>query len=628
MMPTGARLRIAVVATVASVLLLAVIRPASAAADDETITTTLYPGWNLIGWIHEETDASEVFEQLPALTSIRGDGGRVVRGATPDGPARPFTLQTGHGYWFRIGGDRAVDWQRRYSGSVTQIKRDAGRHLIAWGGPDRTAFDRAMRGVAEATRLAWRWDAAHQQWHSWAPNMRSTIELASPLNRGDAFGISFSRSVDWRQPTGILPTIRFLGDVPDVIRKQVVADVRYAIAYFADRFGVEASPERVELLVFRTVADLTGRESPEDQDVRSSASIPLDPDRLSSILMPMGEWGPSLLDRRTGESVNAWTTLIHEYLHIVQGQLAGEAFYTVPSWLVEGGPTWLQRELRYRAGELHPSPAAQIREASQFVISEREQIAEDEHDHALGSAATQWLVERFGHDSYFDFWRNMAAKGGVRPTWRQAFATTFGISVGDFYQQFEQWIRRLHPFVEGTVTVPEHIGAEHVRVYVTPISGTASASAFNVGESFRIAVPANSPSWVMVSVQELGCRGYRTDGGSVGPLDAATELDVRAESISGIDINIPDHFCSTHLRGRTQRPRSGHDRAAPTHRVHAREPVHSVQRGAQWRLRFHHSVARPLHDRASRYDGQMRRLPPRRIDDRAPRPRILDRSGR
>ena len=373
MMSPGARLRIAVVASITSLLLLAVIRPASAAADDETITTTLYPGWNLIGWIHEDIPASEVFEQLPALTLIRGDAGRVARGATADGPARPFTLQTGHGYWFRIAGDRAVDWQRRYSGSVTQIKRDAGRHLIAWGGPDRTAFDRAMRGVAEAARLAWRWDAAHQQWHWWAPNIGSTSELASPLNRGDAFGISFRRSVDWRQPTGILPPIRFLGDVPEVIRKQVVADVRYAIAYFADRFGVEANPERLEILVFRTVTDLSWRESPDDHYVTASASIPLDPDRLSSILMPMGEWGPSLLDRRTGESVNARTALIHEYFHIVEGQLAGEAFYTVPDWLIEGGPTWLQRKLAYRAGQLDPSPAAQIREASQFVISEREQ---------------------------------------------------------------------------------------------------------------------------------------------------------------------------------------------------------------------------------------------------------------
>ena len=41
MMPTGARLRIAVLASIASLLLLAVIRPASAAADDVTITTTL-----------------------------------------------------------------------------------------------------------------------------------------------------------------------------------------------------------------------------------------------------------------------------------------------------------------------------------------------------------------------------------------------------------------------------------------------------------------------------------------------------------------------------------------------------------------------------------------------------------
>lgn len=527
---------------------------ASSLAADELITTTLYPGWNLVGWIHEDAPIEVAFDQLPALTLIRGDSGRASRAAAPDESRRLHTLQTGHGYWFWIAGDRTIDWQRRYAGSVTQIRRNPGRHLVAWGGPDGTAFDRAVRGVAEAVRLAWRWDAAHQQWHWWAPNTGSTNELASPLNRGDAIGVSFRRSVDWRQPTGILPRVRFLGDVPDAIRNQVIADVRYTTAYFADRFGVEADPKRLEILVYRTLADLIGREPPKSHRIASFAAMQFEPGQPSSVVMAMSEWGPSLIERRTGESINARVILIHEYFHIVQGQLAGRAFSGVPSWLVEGGPTWLQRELERRAGQLDPSPAMQIQEASQLVISEREQIAEDEHDHALGFAATQWLVERAGRDSYFEFWRNMAANGGVRPTWRQAFKTTFGISVSDFYQQFEEWIRRLHPFVEGTVTVPDHIDAELVRVYVTPIEGAFSNLTFETGETFRVAVPANSPSWVMVAVEELGCRGYRADDGSVGPLNAATELDVGIESISGVDIKIPEHFCSAHLRGRLTGP--------------------------------------------------------------------------
>ena len=40
------------------------------AADDGTITTTLYPGWNMVGWVGPETPASKLFDELPALGRI------------------------------------------------------------------------------------------------------------------------------------------------------------------------------------------------------------------------------------------------------------------------------------------------------------------------------------------------------------------------------------------------------------------------------------------------------------------------------------------------------------------------------------------------------------------------------
>ena len=132
MMPTGARLRIAVVATVASVLLLAVIRPASAAADDETITTTLYSGWNLVGWIHEETPASGVFEQLPELESIHD--GALVDGEAPDAADAVEQLQPGRGYWFRIRDGDAVDWVRPATPAGRRFQLEPGRQLVAWAG--------------------------------------------------------------------------------------------------------------------------------------------------------------------------------------------------------------------------------------------------------------------------------------------------------------------------------------------------------------------------------------------------------------------------------------------------------------------------------------------------------------
>ena len=44
--------------------------PADDADGDATITTTLYPRWNMVGWVGPETPASELFDELPALGRI------------------------------------------------------------------------------------------------------------------------------------------------------------------------------------------------------------------------------------------------------------------------------------------------------------------------------------------------------------------------------------------------------------------------------------------------------------------------------------------------------------------------------------------------------------------------------
>ena len=46
----------------------------SSGSDEEpgrqTITTVLYPGWNLVGWVGPDTPTSELFEAIPALWQV------------------------------------------------------------------------------------------------------------------------------------------------------------------------------------------------------------------------------------------------------------------------------------------------------------------------------------------------------------------------------------------------------------------------------------------------------------------------------------------------------------------------------------------------------------------------------
>ncbi len=44
--------------------------------DAETITTTLYPGWNLVGWVGPDTPVAELFDEIPSLWQVSRRTGR------------------------------------------------------------------------------------------------------------------------------------------------------------------------------------------------------------------------------------------------------------------------------------------------------------------------------------------------------------------------------------------------------------------------------------------------------------------------------------------------------------------------------------------------------------------------
>ena len=78
-------------------------------------TTTLRPGWNLAGWTAGETDASALFEAIPALEAAYAwdAGTQAFKGAGRDDPAGTGDLTTiapGMGLWLLLGGEEPVTW--------------------------------------------------------------------------------------------------------------------------------------------------------------------------------------------------------------------------------------------------------------------------------------------------------------------------------------------------------------------------------------------------------------------------------------------------------------------------------------------------------------------------------------
>ncbi len=43
---------------------------AAGASEADTITTVLYPGWNMVGWVGPTKSTSELFDAIPALRQV------------------------------------------------------------------------------------------------------------------------------------------------------------------------------------------------------------------------------------------------------------------------------------------------------------------------------------------------------------------------------------------------------------------------------------------------------------------------------------------------------------------------------------------------------------------------------
>ena len=60
----------ALTAAVVACLLFAAPPPAAASEDEAAITTRLYPGWNMMGWVGSTTPVANLFADVPSLTRI------------------------------------------------------------------------------------------------------------------------------------------------------------------------------------------------------------------------------------------------------------------------------------------------------------------------------------------------------------------------------------------------------------------------------------------------------------------------------------------------------------------------------------------------------------------------------
>lgn len=423
------RLRPALLAAVAALLLATGLAPAQATASDdsgesaeaETITTVLHPGWNMVGWIGPETPTSELFEALPELRRVSAwDASKgAYRRAFRDSYAELPSVTPGTGLWLHLGGDRQVHWTRAGTSYGAVARLQAGLNLVG------VVAEGAVTPPADAEARAWRWDPARQEYE----RHRLGDET---LSGGEALWVDAAAPFNLWQPGTEPPPFIFLGDVPAEDRQAILSEYRYMRRFYAERFAV-ATLGRLHY-VGVTV-----------DDIRSiyRAVFGGDPDPRPEVC------GRTTRVEITIKLLRCSLLLDWDYVDALMFEIPGRGLRRRgapaldprgPGWLIEGAHAYLRVSYREAIGQPSSPSRDDLDTAarrialplSHFEVTENRDGLTNVSEQALGFVAVEWLTDRAGDPAISHYLRLMRTSDD----WRAAFETAFSISVDDFYEAF------------------------------------------------------------------------------------------------------------------------------------------------------------------------------------------------
>ena len=442
-------LRRALLAALALLALALGVAPGHAVASPEplgtsgadTITTALYPGWNMVGWVGPSTPTSELFDAIPALRQVSAWDAEAQ--AYQHAPRRRYsdlpTLTPGMGLWLRLGGDSTVEWTRLVSGEGVVLSLRTGRNLVGWTGEDGASVSDVVARFGDAFTEALAWDAATQRFMRHRPGASTTHGLAS-LDRGDALRVGLTEDTQWWERGTAQPTFVFADDITAEQRKEVRALFESARDVIAMRFGVHTTDYTVDV-------------SNEHTGCAAGGGV---------IDLPFP---------------GCRSAVPHEYFHILQQELAGGAGRGGPDWMSEGSADYAQHVYEQHA---YPQQLEFRHRNPFFAVEQLTRTPGQVHEldprerflpYALGFIAAEWLVDRAGEEAIVDFYRIMKS----HDQWEDAFRLAFGIEVDDFYEAVEVYRHERAPLYP-------HLLDDRTEVIVVPLSQAATPVATEIRE--------------------------------------------------------------------------------------------------------------------------------------------------
>ena len=407
----------------------------TSAPDASTITTQLQPGWNMVGWVGPETLSGQLFEELPSLRRISAWDAEEqrYRRAWPNINRDSLRLMPGTGLLLFIDGDAPLQWTHPVGPDGALQRLRPGLNLVGWTGDDGTPVGEALDRLGDSVITAWDWDAGSGQYASY--DLGASGAASTSLRRGDALWIRVSEPVNWWQPGTAEPPIFFLGEIPAHIRMAVLEEYHRVRAFFAERFGVVATDTLTyvgadEESLGSTYFAAFGREIGEDFCGGHPAH------------------GTYVVALRCAYPIRL---LGLEYQHmsalLTPGGLTREP--DGPEWMFRGTQRYVQA--LYDAtqhGGFEGARRNQIEGARRARLPLSSVDMRDNEDTwrswaigGVGFLAMERLAARAGDPAIFEYFRLLQSSG----TWEKAFAAAFGITVEDFYAEFEEYRAEVAP---------------------------------------------------------------------------------------------------------------------------------------------------------------------------------------
>ena len=226
------------------------------------VSTELFPGLNLVGWLEAPTPVGELFAAIPRAEALfvwnAADQTWQYAARSPRVPPGGLDLlQPGMGVWLRLGGSGAARWDRLVVPGdpktvsltgYTDLHRDGA--FVAW-------VDSWQSLDVLGDDLLWiqRWDSSRQRWG--APHVPASAAFAQAVNdlrAGDGFWLATARSGLWRQaqarwwpdaaePFDWIQSIDFWGDVSESERQRLRDHAAAVAAFSLERFGSSSTPQ-------------------------------------------------------------------------------------------------------------------------------------------------------------------------------------------------------------------------------------------------------------------------------------------------------------------------------------------------------------------------------------------------